>query len=368
MANEVWTIGRCLDWTRDYLGKKGDEHARYTAELLLTSVTGMKRIDLYMGLDKPMSPVELDRMHQAVVRRAKGEPVQYITGTTGFRTLEIKCAPGVLIPRPETEVLVGEVLDYLDRSVLGAGPASGRARVELPWNAQVEEARRAEEAAAAKRAEEEGTEAAGETALVAEDISADVSAESDAESGQSGAQDGPRVARVLEVGCGTGCIALSIAAEREGKVRCVSTDINPKAVELAIANRDALHMDEETVAFRLGDLVSPVRSDEAGAFDVLVSNPPYIPRKVMEVLPLEVTEYEPHLALEGGEDGLDIFRRLVAAAPRMLRPGGLLACELHEESLQDAAAICTAAGFKDVRIIEDLARRPRIILATVGEA
>lgn len=171
MANEVWTIGRCLDWTRDYLGKKGDEHARYTAELLLTSVTGMKRIDLYMGLDKPMSPVELDRMHQAVVRRAKGEPVQYITGTTGFRTLEIKCAPGVLIPRPETEVLVGEVLDYLDRSVLGAGPASGRARVELPWNAQVEEARRAEEAAAAKRAEEEGTEAAGETALVAEDIS-----------------------------------------------------------------------------------------------------------------------------------------------------------------------------------------------------
>ena len=108
MANEVWTIGRCLDWTRDYLGKKGDEHARYTAELLLTSVTGMKRIDLYMGLDKPMSPVELDRMHQAVVRRAKGEPVQYITGTTGFRTLEIKCAPGVLIPRPETEVLVGD--------------------------------------------------------------------------------------------------------------------------------------------------------------------------------------------------------------------------------------------------------------------
>ena len=93
-------------------------------------------------------------------------------------------------------------------------------------------------------------------------------------------------------------------------MRCVSTDVNPKAVELAIANRDALHMDEETVAFRLGDLVSPVRPDEAGAFDVLVSNPPYIPRKVMEVLPLEVTDYEPHLALEGGEDAAqNIFRR-----------------------------------------------------------
>lgn len=365
MANEVWTIGRCLDWTRDYLSKKGDAHSRYTAELLLTGVTGMKRIDLYMGLDKPMSPAELDRMHQAVVRRAKGEPVQYITGVTGFRTLEIKCAPGVLIPRPETEVLVGEVLDYLDRNVLGAYVALGKTRVELPWNAQVEEARRAEEAAA-RRAEDVQRDSNGESEGASEGAAPSVVGGV----GQAAAcpQSAPRRARVLEVGCGTGCISLSIAAEREGSVRCISTDINPRAVELANANRDALHMDEQTVAFRLGDLVAPVRADEAGTFDVLVSNPPYIPRKVMEVLPSEVTDFEPHLALEGGEDGLDIFRRLVDAAPSMLRPGGLLACELHEESLQDAAAICTAAGFGNVRIIEDLARRPRIILATVGEA
>lgn len=364
MANEVWTIGRCLDWTRDYLGKKGDEHARYTAELLLTGVTGMKRIDLYMGLDKPMSPAELDRMHQAVVRRAKGEPVQYITGSTGFRTLEIMCAPGVLIPRPETEVLVGEVLDYLDRSVLGLEEPSGRTRVELPWNAQVEEARRAEEAAARMAGPDDGDAVDGG----AEDACAQSLGEVDEAVVDDVHRSAPRVARVLEVGCGTGCISLSIAAEREGGVRCVSTDINPRAVELAIANREALHIDEETVSFRLGDLVAPVLPDEAGTFDVLVSNPPYIPRKVMESLPSEVTDFEPHLALEGGEDGLDIFRRLVDATPSMLRPGGLLACELHEESLQDAAAICTAAGFENVRIIEDLARRPRIILATVGEA
>ena len=140
-------------------------------------------------------------------------------------------------------------------------------------------------------------------------------------------------------------------------MRCVSTDVNPKAVELAIANRDALHMDEETVAFRLGDLVSPVRSDEAGRLTYWCQTRRHSAQGDGGP-PLKVTDYEPHLALEGGEDGLDIFRRLVAAAPRMLRPGGLLACELHEESLQDAAAICTAAGFKDVRIIEDLACVP----------
>lgn len=364
MANEVWTIGRCLDWTRDYLGKKGDEHARYTAELLLTGVTGMKRIDLYMGLDKPMSPAELDLMHQAVVRRAKGEPVQYITGVTGFRTLEIKCAPGVLIPRPETEILVGEVLDYLDRSVLGADSAPGRVRVELPWNDQVEEARRAEAEALKQDGAGEGSQGAADAGGVAGDANPDEFRRAFADDGAGAAE---RTARVLEVGCGTGCISLSIAAEREGRVHCVSTDINPKAVQLAIDNRDALHMDEDAVAFRLGDLVAPVLEDEVGTFDVLVSNPPYIPRKVMEILPLEVTKFEPHLALEGGEDGLDIFRRLVDAAPSMLRPGGLLACELHEESLQDAAAICTAAGLENVRIIEDLARRPRIILATVRE-
>ena len=176
------------------------------------------------------------------------------------------------------------------------------------------------------------------------------------------------MARVLEVGCGTGCISLSIAAERPGRVRCVATDIEPRAVSLAIRNRDALGIAPDVVDIREGNLVSPLdRQTEWGTFDVLVSNPPYIPTAVMKRLPHEVAAFEPELALEGGADGLDIFRRLVNAAPSMLRADGLLACELHETTLDAAANLCRAAGFTDIRIVRDLTDRPRIILARVPD-
>ena len=92
-------------------------------------------------------------MHDAAVRRRGGEPLQYILGATSFRTIDVTCERGVLIPRPETEMLVELVLEYLDREILGPmQPALRRERVELPWNAEVEAARRAEEAAAAEKA------------------------------------------------------------------------------------------------------------------------------------------------------------------------------------------------------------------------
>ena len=134
MPNETWTIKRCLDWTRDYLRDKGDERPRLSAEWLLSGVTGLSRTEIYMSFDKPMSPEELARMHSAVVRRAKGEPLQYIIGETDFRTITVACAPGVLIPRPETELLVEETLKYIDADVLGAAACRPRSRVELPWN------------------------------------------------------------------------------------------------------------------------------------------------------------------------------------------------------------------------------------------
>jgi len=394
MPNETWTIKRCLDWTRDYLRDKGDERPRLSAEWLLSGVTGLSRTEIYMSFDKPMSPEELARMHSAVVRRAKGEPLQYIIGETNFRTITVACAPGVLIPRPETELLVEETLKYIDADVLGAAACRPRSRVELPWNAEIQAAREAELATAAAQSEDRLVE----RELTEEDIAA---LEEDAEleagdSGDSGDEVGlqtavPRdgegalgatsangvntsddddsasqVARVLEVGCGTGCISLSIAAERPEHTCCVAIDIEPRAVDLSIRNRDALGIAPDVVDVRLGNLVSPLnRETEWGTFDVLVSNPPYIPTSVMGNLPHEVADYEPALALDGGEDGLDIFRRLVNAAPHMLKPGGLLACELYEGHLDQAASLCRAAGMREVRVVNDLTNRPRIILARV---
>lgn len=388
MANETWTIRRCLDWTRDYLKDRGDERPRLSAEWLLSGVTGLSRTEIYVNFDKPMSSEELAAMHTAVVRRAKGEPLQYIIGETSFRTIDVMCEPGVLIPRPETELLVEEVLAYLDREVIGAAPAAARGRVELPWNAEVEAALQAEIAAAKEKDEApvverqlrdddfvtlEDGEGTIETADSAEG-DADVLGAAPVEEGEfsegAPAQDGEsgqiRCARVLEVGCGTGCISLSIASERSGRAQCVAIDIEPRAVDLSIRNRDALGISPADVDVRLGNLVSPLnRETEWGTFDVLVSNPPYIPSAVMGSLPHEVADFEPALALDGGADGLDIFRRLVNAAPHMLRPGGLLACELYEGHLDAAADLCRSAGMHDVRIVDDFTGRPRIVLALV---
>lgn len=389
MANETWTIRRCLDWTRDYLKDRGDERPRLSAEWLLSGVTGLSRTEIYVNFDKPMSSEELAAMHTAVVRRAKGEPLQYIIGETSFRTIDVMCEPGVLIPRPETELLVEEVLAYLDREVIGAAPAAERGRVELPWNAEVEAALQAEIAAAKEKDEApvverqlrdddfdtlEDGEGTIETADGAEG-DAGVSGAASVEEGefsegapaQYGESGQTRCARVLEVGCGTGCISLSIASERSGRAQCVAIDIEPRAVDLSIRNRDALGISPADVDVRLGNLVSPLnRETEWGTFDVLVSNPPYIPSAVMESLPHEVADFEPALALDGGADGLDIFRRLVNAAPHMLRPGGLLACELYEGHLDAAADLCRSAGMHDVHIVEDFTGRPRIVLALVG--
>ena len=388
MANETWTIRRCLDWTRDYLKDRGDERPRLSAEWLLSGVTGLSRTEIYVNFDKPMSSEELAAMHTAVVRRAKGEPLQYIIGETSFRTIDVMCEPGVLIPRPETELLVEEVLAYLDREVIGAAPAAARGRVELPWNAEVEAALQAEIAAAKEKDEApvverelrdddfdtlEDGEGTIETADGAEG-DADVLGAAPVEEGEfsegAPAQDGEsgqiRCARVLEVGCGTGCISLSIASERSGRAQCVAIDIEPRAVDLSIRNRAALGISPADVDVRLGNLVSPLnRETEWGTFDVLVSNPPYIPSAVMGSLPHEVADFEPALALDGGADGLDIFRRLVNAAPHMLRPGGLLACELYEGHLDAAADLCRSAGMHDVRIVDDFTGRPRIVLALV---
>lgn len=417
MANEIWTIKRCLEWTKEYLAERGEEHPRLSAEWLLCAATGLARIDLYMRMDETLDAAQLEIMHTAVVRRAKGEPLQYITGSTQFRMIDVACAPGVLIPRPETEMLVEEVLNYLDAEVLSPEAAT-RQRAELPWNDEVEQARKAEAALADERAtaerraanltaadeaalgsdvlgsrayaEELADREAEQAAAQAADAEADAEETPEPELDEYGiaiegndqqttpAQDAaeanvpapaePRIARVLEVGCGTGCISLSLAWERRGHVTCTATDIEPRAIDLATKNRDALGLTADEVAFSLTNLVSSIPREEWGTFDVLVSNPPYIPSDVMRSLPHEVKDFEPDLALEGGADGLDIFRRLLNAAPYMLRAGGLFACELYEGALDAAAELCRQAGLSDVRIVRDLTDRPRIVRAIVTES
>ena len=321
---EPWTIKRILDWTSGYLERKGDEHPRLSAEWLLANVTGLSRVELYVNYDKPLEADELAAMHTAIERRAVGEPLQYVTGEMPFRHIVLKCERGVLIPRPETEVLVDAALEGVD-------------------------------AALARRGEKDEKRPEGEK---------DVEGEKD-EKRPDGEKDEPAgdPVRVLEVGTGTGCIALSIASERPG-THVTATDLSERAVELASRNREALGL-EDAVDIVQTDLTEGVDPELMGSFSVLVSNPPYIPTAVLrEEVPAEVADYEPELALDGGDDGLDVFRRLLDLAPRALAPGGMLAVELFEGSLEDAAALARAqGGWSSIEVREDLTHRPRVLVA-----
>ena len=288
---EVWTVKRILDWTRGYLEKKGDEHPRLSAEWLISDACGFSRIQIYTNFDHVLTPEELKVMHDGVVRRGRGEPLQYVTGEMPFRHIVLRCEPEVLIPRPETEILVDAALEGVD-----AARQAGHA------------------------------------------------------------------AQVLEIGCGTGCISCSIASERPG-THVTATDLSPAAVSLAGRNRDSLGL-SRSVDIVQCDLASGVDSALMGTFDVLVSNPPYIPSAVVPTLPGEVKGFEPGLALDGGEDGLDVFRRILELAPRALRPGGTLTCELFETNVGTAADLCRAqGGWARVEVRKDLTHRPRILVA-----
>jgi len=162
-----------------------------------------------------------------------------------------------------------------------------------------------------------------------------------------------------DVGTGSGAIALALATEGPFH-RVVATDVEPGALDAARANHAAA-APEAPVEFRLGDGVEPLAGER---FDALVSNPPYIGTGERASLDAEVRDWEPAAALFAGADGLDVVRRLVAGAPRVLAPGGLLALEIGEGQGAAVAALVRAAGaFGEPRVEKDLAGRDRIVLA-----
>ena len=267
------------------LRERGFSQARLEAELLLAGVLGVERLQLYLQFDRPVTQAELERYRAFVRRRLKHEPVQYIVGEAAFRNLRLRVDRRVLIPRPETEVLVGEVLRW------------------------------------------------------------------------AGGRRGPLHA--LDLGTGSGAIALSLA--REGGMVVVATDSSAEALEVARANAGACPT-AEPVTFRQGPLWEPVLPAER--FDVVVSNPPYVARADAGGLPPEVGAWEPPDALFGGEDGLDVVRGIVTAAPRYLTPGGLLALEIGETQGGAVLALLAAGGaWVAPRLIKDLAGRDRVVLA-----
>lgn len=308
---ETWTVKGILDWCQGYLDRCGDENPRLSAEWLLSEALGMSRIDLYLNYARPLSLDERSRMREWVRRRGKGEPLQLICGHAPFRYLNLKVAPGVLIPRPETEVLVSVALKEL----------------ELPRSS------------AHVLDDEEGREQTVEAEL-------------------------PEI-KVADVCTGSGCIACAIASEYPA-AKVMAVDISPDAIALAHENVARLGL-SDCIEVVEGDLLSVIPDESNSSFDLVISNPPYVPSKVCEDLSAEVLDYDPLLALDGGEDGLDLVRRMLPDCQRVLKPGGVVAMELFEGHMDSVIDLFVANGFESCRVEMDLAGKPRVIVARKPE-
>jgi release factor glutamine methyltransferase len=279
-----WTVLEMVRWTTEYLQRKDFHNARLNAELLLAGTLGLKRLDLYLQYDRPLRAEELAEFKARLRRRARREPIQYIEGEAAFRNLKLRVDRRVLIPRPETELLVDEVLSW----------ARGR----------------------------EGLAA-------------------------------------LDVGTGSGAIALSLATEGPF-VRVVATDLSPDALEVARENHRTA-APAAPVELRQGPVYEPVRGER---FDVVASNPPYVAEEEREILDPEVRDWEPPTALFAEDAGLAVIRELVAGAPAVLRPGGLLALEIGWRQGPGVVELVRAtAGLGEPRIRQDYAGRDRIVIA-----
>lgn len=255
------------------------ERVRPDAELLLMRVLNRDKSWLLAHRDEVLSSEAAARFQQWIERRKTGEPVQYILGEAEFYRLPFRVAPGVLIPRPETEHLVEEVLRLL-------------ALMPSP------------------------------TPLIA------------------------------DIGTGSGAIAVALAHARRNThqdTRVTAVDISPAA--LAVARENAARNGvAEHIRFVEGDLLAPLDGER---FDCIASNPPYVARDERETLSIEVREHEPELALYGGADGLDVYRRLIPAARRHLVANGWLALEIGYGQRAAIEAMLFMAGYAEIDFVAD---------------
>jgi release factor glutamine methyltransferase len=286
------------------------------AELLLLHVLGRDRAWLYAHPEQPISSQELDAFLSLITRRANGEPTQHLTGKQEFWSLEFEITPDVLIPRPETEHVIEVALDRLALRELRAGRAQ---------------------------------KTNGDGFLIA------------------------------DIGTGSGCLAIALAKELPAAT-IYATDISSAA--LAVARRNAVrHGVEKRIHFLESDLSRLLPADlstaqvgvgvetNAGShegwkesgFDLIVSNPPYIPARDANTLAREVRDHEPAVALYGGEEGYELYGGLIALAERHLKPGGIFVAELGHDSLPAVQPLLDARQWTAVGVSNDLAGIPRVI-------
>ncbi len=286
---DKWTIQKLLNWTTEYLTNKGVDSPRLSAELLLSHVLGLKRIELYTQFDKEVPQQELDILHDLVKRAGLYEPVAYLTGKTEFYSLELDITADCMIPRPETELLVQRAIEFL------------RTRCGIQY--------------------------------------------------------------VCDLCTGSGCIAVAIA-KNFPDARVTATDISAAALEVAARNVEK-HRLKEQVRLLCGDLFEPViKQLDVSQFDLIVCNPPYVSTAEYEILDKNIKDYEPEFALLAGEDGLDVYRRIIKKVDEFLKPGAALMLEIGYAQGPAVRELLEQTGsFAEIKIEKDYHNNDRIAIA-----
>lgn len=279
-------IKELLDTTVEYFKKYGLKEPRLDAEVLLAHVLKKERIQLYVDFDQPLNESELAEYRQLVCLRARHHPVAYLLGKKEFMSLEFIVNEDVLIPRPETEELVENIIEYCKNCNL-AGP------------------------------------------------------------------------NIVDVGTGSGAIAVSLAHYIEG-ARVLAIDISPGALKVARENIARYELGDRIKVME-GDLLTPLIWLNKDNVDIVVSNPPYIDQEGMANLSPEV-RMEPELALSGGIDGLDYYRRLIPQALKVLKDDGLLALEIGYDQAAAVRELFDASWSK-VEAKKDYSGHDRMVFA-----
>ncbi|MEA2591699.1 MAG: release factor glutamine methyltransferase [Actinomycetota bacterium] len=256
-------VREALRWARRCLRGAVDS-PEVEAEILLTHVLGRSRAQLYARSDDRLSAEAAERLGELVARRAGGEPLQYLTGHQAFRRLDLAVGPGVLVPRPETEMVVEHAL--------------------------------------------------GRIAGVASPV-------------------------VVDVGTGSGAIALSVGVERPDAT-VWATEVSADAAAWARRNLDRLGAGNVTIAE--GDLFSPLPASLRGAVDLVVANPPYLAAAQLAGVAADVRDHEPLVATVSGPSGLEVPARVVEEALAWIRPGGWLVMETWPGQSDDLLALLSA--------------------------
>lgn len=287
-ASDQWTIGRLLDWTRQHLAEKDVDQPRLCAELLLAHALGCKKIDLYTRFEHVPDEQQRAALRDLVRQAAKRVPIAYLTGKKEFFSLDFEVTPAVLIPRPETELLVEEVISYC------------RPGNRQSWN-------------------------------------------------------------ILELGTGSGCIAVA-AARYVTNARLVASDISAEALAVAGRNVERHGVADRVKLIEADGLELPAEVIPDGGFDMIVSNPPYVSTEQVELLEPEVARYEPRVALVAGAEGLVFYRLLAGGGAKLLWPGGAVlvevGCGQHE---QVARIFAESERFELVKVRTDLAGIERLM-------